>query len=247
MRIPLPTDYTVFRFLVPSLGQEKKFRPFTVKENKALLAAQSTDDETVMVDTLKQVISNCCLEDDFDVDKLAIFDAEYLLIKLRGVSVGQSTNLIVTCGDAHDGFPEETRKNEIVLDLDNLEIVDIDKYNPHIRLSDSMVVNMKAPTLDLLKRLRVEKGLDFETDYSSVLHNICIMIDNISTSDEVISGSDLSIQDLSTWLESLTEPQFMKLYNYFINFPKCRIKLDWTCPTCGKRNVQYLEGISYFF
>ena len=247
MRIPLPTDYTVFRFLIPSMGVEKKFRPFTVKENKALLAAQSTDNEVVMVDTLKQVISNCCLESDFDVEKIAMFDAEYLLIKLRSISIGQDTSLIVTCRNPHDGFPEQTRKNEIVLDLDNIEVTDIDSYNPRIKLSDTMMVIMKPPTLDLLKELKVERGLSFENDYSAIVHNIRIMIDSIVTQDEVINSADLKPSDIEQWLEALTEDQFLKLYNYFVKFPKCRVKLDWTCPHCGTHNQQYLEGISYFF
>ena len=247
MRIPLPTDYTVFRFLIPSMGVEKKFRPFTVKENKALLAAQSTDDEVVMVDTLKQVISNCCLDKDFDVEKIAMFDAEYLLIKLRSISVGQTASLIVTCRDPHDGFPEQTRKNEIVLDLDNVEVTDLDSYNPKIKLSDTMMVVMKAPTLDLLKKLKIEQGVDFESDYAAIVYNICVMIDSIVTQDEVIKSSDIGVQDIEQWLEALTEDQFMKLYNYFAKFPKCRVKLEWTCPHCGKHNQQYLEGVSYFF
>ena len=242
----MPTDYTVFRFLIPSMGVEKKFRPFTVKENKALLAAQSTEDEIVMIDTLKQVISNCCL-DDLDVEKIAMFDAEYLLIKLRGVSINNSVNLIATCSDLHDGLPENTRKNEIVLDLDNIEVFGIEDYNPHIKMSDTMVVNMKAPTLDLLKKLRAENNNNFNEDYNAIVHNIGIMIDTIVTQDEVIDANDISIQELNTWLESLTETQFMKLYAYFTTFPKCRVKLEWTCPVCGKRNMQYLEGVSYFF
>lgn len=246
MRIPLPTDYTVHRFIVPSLGVEKRFRPFTVKENKALLNAQSVDDPDVMIDTLKQVISNCSL-DDLDVDQLALFDAEYLFIKLRIISVNKESELVVTCSDPHEGHPEETRQNVILHDLDSVEVYGLENYSRTVKMSDDMIITMKAPTLDIIKKIRVPNENDTESYYNDVVHNIVILMDKICTKDEVINASDCSVQDLAQWMDALTEPQFTKLYDHFMSIPHCRIKLDWTCQFCGKRNIQYLEGLSYFF
>ena len=247
MRIPLPTDYTVYRFLVPSLGVEKKFRPFTVKENKALLTAQSVDDHDVMMDTLKLIIGNCCLE-EIDVDQLALFDAEYLLIKLRSISIGKESSLILMCPDSHDGHPEQTRQNEVFVDLDNIEIVGLDKYKTSVRLSDSMMVEMNPPTLDLIKKLQqVPSDATYEQRYDIAITNIRHLMKAIVTEDEVIKVNECGVQDIREWLESLTEDSFELLHSQIQNIPYCRIKLDWVCPFCGKRNVRYLEGLSYFF
>ena len=249
MRIPLPTDYTVFRFLIPSMGIEKKFRPFTVKENKALLAAQSTDEETVMLDTLIQIINNCCVDNEpIDAAALALFDIEYLLIKLRGISIGEESTLLIECSDPHDGFTESTRQNEVVMSLDNIEVQGLDQYSTKIRLSNDMVVNMKVPTIELAKKLKsVELDASLDVMLDVVTHNISVLIDNICTVDEVIEASSCTVNDIREWLESLTDEQFLKLYRYFSSIPKCRIKIEWTCPHCGKRNLHYVEGMSYFF
>ena len=247
MRIPLPTDYTVFRFLIPSMGKEKRFRPFTVKENKALLAAQSTDDDVVMIDTLARIITSCCL-DELDVKQLALFDVEYLLIKLRSISISKDATLIVTCNDFHDGLPEQTRKNEIVLDLDNVEVTGLDRYKTSIKLSDTMTVKMKTPSLDVLKNIKDSDPNDsLDQMLDNVEHNIAAAIDCIYTADEVINVEECSMHDIRQWIEALTEEQFLLLKEYFDTIPRCRIKMDWTCPVCGKRNVQYVEGLHYFF
>ena len=247
MKIPLPTDYTVYRFLIPSLGVEKRFRPFTVKENKALLTAQSVDDHNVMMDTLKVIINSCCL-DDIDVDSLALFDAEYLLIKLRAISIGNESSLILTCPDPHDGHPEKTRQSEVFVDLDNIEVVGLDKYKSTIRLSDSMMVKLNPPTLDLIKKLKqLPDNATFEQRFEIAVHNIRALMKSIVTEDEVIEIAECSAREVHEWLESLTEDCFALLHDQLQNIPYCRIKIDWVCPFCGKRNVRYLEGLSYFF
>ena len=48
-----------------------------VKEEKALLIAQQSEDQDVMIETLKNVIS-ACIPDKIKVDELALFDIEYI-------------------------------------------------------------------------------------------------------------------------------------------------------------------------
>ena len=62
---------TVYNLILPSTGKSLKYRQFFVKEEKALLIAQQSEEIKVMVDTLKAVVKACVL-DDLDVDKIAI-------------------------------------------------------------------------------------------------------------------------------------------------------------------------------
>ncbi len=68
-------DVPLYEITLPLLKKKVKFRPFLVKEEKALLLAQQSEDPKVMINTLKSIIQNCIV-DDVDVDKLAIFDYE---------------------------------------------------------------------------------------------------------------------------------------------------------------------------
>jgi uncharacterized protein YaaN involved in tellurite resistance len=65
MALPMNTQPT-FNMVIPSTGKSVKFRPFVVKEEKALLIAQQSEDPTVMVDTLKTVFTSV-IQDKIDV------------------------------------------------------------------------------------------------------------------------------------------------------------------------------------
>ena len=241
--LPINTAYTVHEILIPSKGKKYRFRPFLVKEHKMLMIAQTSEDNMTMLNTLKAIIGSCCVEDDppLDVDSLATFDFEYLLIKLRSISVDTSVTLNVTCDDSHSGFPEETRTTQIQLNLDDIEIVGIQQYSTKVKLSDDLFVIMKLPTLSMVD------SIPEPNDYEGNLKKVAQQIDKICTTEEVFDVSEYSLSDMEQWLEQLTEEQLQNLLQYFNSIPYCRIKVEWTCPHCGKRNVRYIEGISYFF
>lgn len=244
MTRPLPTNtsYTVHTIKIPSTGRQVKFRPYLVRENKMLMIAQQSQDNRVMLDTLKEIIRSCCVDDHpVDVEKLATFDFEYLLVKLRSISVDSHVEVNVVCQDHHDGFDPKTRDATILLDLDNIEVVGIDQYSTKVKLDDDLVVLMKQPSLDMID------SVPNDDDFQGNLKLVANQIDKICQGEEVYDSSEYSTDQLLQWLEQLTGQQLGKLLDYFNHIPYCRIKLEWTCPHCGKRNVRYIEGISYFF
>ena len=226
--LPINTAYTVHEILIPSLGKKLRFRPFLVKENKMLMIAQASEDNMQMLNTLKAIIASCCVEEQpLNVDQLATFDFEYLLIKLRSISVDSNVELNVTCSDPHSGFDESTRTTQLLLDLNNIEIVGLENYSTKVKLSDDLYVIMKVPSLNMIE-------------------NVAAQLDKICTQEEVFDCSEYSPDQVEQWLEQLTSAQLEKLIEYFQSIPYCRIKVEWTCPHCGKRNVRYIEGITYF-
>ena len=80
--MPLPKiDLPIFELKLVSLPTPVKFRPFLVKEEKLLLMALQGEDEDNIYNTIKQVINNC-LVSEIDIDKLPIFDVEYLFLNV---------------------------------------------------------------------------------------------------------------------------------------------------------------------
>lgn len=241
---PLPsnTSYTVHEILIPSMGKKLRFRPFLVKENKSLMIAQASNDQMIMLNTLKSIVASCCVEDTpIDVDQLATFDFEYLLIRLRSISVDNNVTLNVVCEDQHDGYPEQSRTTQVLLDLNNIEVIGLDKYRTKIELSDDLFVLMKKPMMGMLE------DVEESTDYESNLHRVMKQIDKICTAEEVFDASEYTDQMLLDWIDGLTDTQLQNMLSYFETIPYCRIKVEWTCPVCGKRNVRYIEGVSSFF
>ena len=87
MALPKNTS-TTYPLSIPSTGQEVKFRPFVVKDEKALMLAMQSEDEMTMVNTLRDLIRNC-VQDEIAVERLATFDLEYAFAQMRGKSVGE--------------------------------------------------------------------------------------------------------------------------------------------------------------
>ena len=51
-----------YELTVPSSKETVKFRPFLVKEEKLLLLANESDDDVDMINSIRQIITNCTFE-----------------------------------------------------------------------------------------------------------------------------------------------------------------------------------------
>ena len=101
MALPINSSTPVYTLTVPSSNIVVKFRPFLIKEEKALLIAQQSEDPIVMVNSLKQVIKSC-LQTEVDVDDFATFDIEYIFTQMRAKSVGEIVDLSLKCDTCVD-------------------------------------------------------------------------------------------------------------------------------------------------
>ena len=81
-------DVPTYEIEIPSSKEKIKVRPFTVKEEKLLLMAMESKDVNEIVNTVKQIISNCIINGKVDVDKIPFFDIDFLFIFLRAKSIG---------------------------------------------------------------------------------------------------------------------------------------------------------------
>ena len=95
----LPTIETPrYELTLPSQDIQVQYRPFLVKEEKILLMAMESKDNNQIITATKDII-NACTFDKLDIDKLPMFDIEYLLLQIRGKSVGEIANFKVVCPD----------------------------------------------------------------------------------------------------------------------------------------------------
>ena len=98
--MPLPKVVApTFELQLISTGKKVKYRPFLVKEEKVLLIALENGSDADISATLKSVLKSCILTRGVDVEKLPSFELEYLFLNIRGKSIGESVELLVTCQD----------------------------------------------------------------------------------------------------------------------------------------------------
>lgn len=238
MALPVNTA-TIYNLILPSTGQSLKYRQFFVKEEKALLIAQQSEEIKVMVDTLKAVVKACVL-DDLDVDKIAIFDLEYLFTQIRAKSVGENIELLFGC----DACPDDPKaKARVIIDLTKIEVVKFPNHVNKLELFDDVGVIMKYPTMDTKKFLDRMDSSEFD----QVLEIVVDSIDAIYNTTEVFYAKEQTKEELTAFVENLTPAMFTKIQGFFETIPRLRHEVDYNCPVCNKAHHTVLEGIESFF
>ena len=232
---------------LPSNGKEIKYRPFLVKEEKLLLIAMESEEETQIITATKNVIQNCVFG-DIDVDSLPIFDIEYIFLWLRGRAKGEKVELKYTCPEC---------KNEVMVEF-NIEDVNVDKpegHNNKIELTENLGVVMKYP--DMVMQSNIENSKN-ENQVEQLFTTIRLCIDYIYDAEKMYSNKDHTEAELTDFLESLTDPQFQKIAKFFETMPKLKhdVKLHCKAVTsekgkkktiCGYKEDIKLEGLQSFF
>jgi len=240
MALPMMSAPT-YTMVVPSSGVSVKFRPFLVKEEKALLIAQQSEDISVMIQTLKGIINTCVL-DKLDVDKLATFDLEYMFTQIRAKSVGEIIELIFPC-DIDHGEDNEKARVKVSIDLTTLSVEKDPNHNNKINLFGDVGVVMKYPTMDVMKRL---ENLDTD-DLDKVFSVVADSIDYIYQGEEIFYGKEQKHEELLQFLNNLTSEQFVKVQQFFATMPRIKKEIEYTCPVCQKHHRKMLEGMQSFF
>lgn len=240
MALPMMNTPT-YTMVVPSSGATVKYRPFLVKEEKALLIAQQSEDVVTMIETLKGVVKSC-VQDKIDVDKLATFDLEYMFTQIRGKSVGETVDLIFAC-DLDHGEQNEKAKATVRVDLSTVTVQKSEDHTNKIDLFNDVGVVMKYPTVDVIKKLEGFNTSDLDT----VFDIMALSIDYIYDGDELFHAKEQSKQDLLQFIENLSSEQFAKIQKFFETMPKIKKEIEYDCPVCGRHHVKVLEGLQSFF
>jgi len=218
---------------VPSTGEEIKYRPFLVKEEKILLMALEGNDQGEITNAIMKILGNCILS-DIDLKKLATFDVEYLFLKLRGKSVGEVVELKIGHSDPESACQHRT---EIEINIDDIAVVG-DKPNDKIQLDDSIGVKVRFAGMDDISSV--------DTNSSSDLFKLITNCVEYVYDEENVYG-EFSKQEMEKWLEQLSSEQFAKITDFFNNAPKLQHVVKWKCPECGKEDEITLEGLAAFF
>ena len=125
---------------LPSSGEKLKYRPFLVKEQKALMIAQETEDDKLIENTFAQIINDCVF-DDVDPYTMPMFDIEYVFLRIRGKSVGEKVKLNLLCPD------DEKTRVDVEIDLEKVDVQMSEEHTNIVELTDDISIIMKYPTL----------------------------------------------------------------------------------------------------
>jgi len=238
--MPLPKIATpTYELVIPSSKKKIKYRPFLVKEEKILILAMESEDTNQIANAVKNVISSCILSRGIKVDKLSTFDIEYLFLNIRGKSVGEQIEVMVTCPD------DKKTKVPTSINIDSIKVQVDDKHSKDIVLDDQYTLRMKYPSLSEFIKNNFANIDDINVDDTFELISSCI--EQVYSEEESFAASDCTKKELSQFLEQLNSSQFKMIETFFDTMPKLSHTVKVTNPNTGVENEIILEGLQSFF
>ena len=238
--MPLPTIVTpTYELELPSTGKKVKYRPFLVKEEKLLVLALESEDTKQITTAIRTVLKNCIQTRGVKVENLPTFDIEYLFLNIRGKSVGEEVEVNLIAPD--DGVTEVP----VTISIDDIEIQKNNDHNNKVKLDESLVMEMKYPSLDQF----IKSNFDFteETNMDQSFDLIASCIDKIYNEEEVWSAADCTKKEVKDFLEQMNSMQFKEIEKFFETMPKLSHSVTFTNPKTKVKSTVVLEGLSAFF
>tara|TARA_Y100000741_G_scaffold74242_1_gene54080 strand:- start:1164 stop:1883 length:720 start_codon:yes stop_codon:yes gene_type:complete len=238
--MPLPKISTPsYELVIPSNKKKIKFRPFLVKEEKVLIIAMESQDNKQIANAIKDVLSACILTRGVKINDLSTFDIEYLFLNIRGKSVGEEVEVMVTCPD--DG---ETQV-PTVINLDDIKVQVNDKHSQDIVLDGEYTLRMKYPSME--EFIKTNFSSDGEVAVDDTFKLIASCVEQVYSEEESWAGADCTKKELSDFVESLNSKQFKDIERFFDTMPKLSHTVKVINPKTKKENEVVLEGLQSFF
>ena len=238
--MPLPKISTpTYELELPSTGKTIKFRPFLVKEEKLLVLALESDDSKEITNAIKAVLKDCIQTRGVKVDTLPTFDIEYLILNIRGKSVGEDIEVSVLCPDDGETYAE------VQISIDDIKVTRDKNHSNQIKLDDNLMMEMKYPSLDQFVKSNFEFSNDNQVDQSFELIASCI--DKVYSADEAWTTDDFTKKEVTEFLEQMNSAQFKEIESFFSTMPKLSHEVQVVNPKTKKKSKVTLEGLASFF
>lgn len=225
-----------FSTKLPSTGETVTFRPFLVKEEKAMLMAAESDDVETQVRAIKDALIACV--DNLDINKLPYFDIEFLFLNLRAKSVGEE----VKYSYRHRGGVN--LKNEpcdastdVTINVDDIHVKFDSNQTTKLMFDHERGCVMKYPTIDDV--IRLSRKEENETEL------LATCIESVFDASNIYPTTN--IKETIAFVERLTSGEYEKLKKWFEAMPMLKYDITYKCKGCGQEDTIHFEGVSDFF
>ena len=223
-----------YELTLPSQDLKVKYRPFLVKEEKVLLMAMESGESKEMLSAIKEIVKSCTFGEMIAED-YPMFDIEYVFLKVRSKSVGESIELTLTCPD------DEKTKVQHKVNLEEIVVQIKDEHTNQIHLTDDIKINFRYPLMSDMTSMP-----DTMTQTQTIFHFLTNCIESIEDGDVVHNKVDITKKELDDFIDSFTGEQFENVTNFFESMPKLRHVVEVTNPNTKVKSEVVLEGLESF-
>ena len=237
MALPKLNDVPYYSITIPSTGQETRYRPYLVKEEKVLLIALESSDIKQIAAATTDLIKSC-VETDINLDKLTTFDIEYLFINIRSKAVGESIKVNFMCSRCD-------AENEVTVNLDQITVPVSKEIDRMINLTDDVRVEMQHLSYKESTNNSIISTPETYAEY--MFETVLRSMYKIYTEEEQFIVQDESDESVIEFINSLTSEQFSKLREFVDSAPQVSSDVNFTCTECSEFNEYTLRGLNDFF
>tara|TARA_Y100000310_G_scaffold171233_1_gene171433 strand:+ start:724 stop:1431 length:708 start_codon:yes stop_codon:yes gene_type:complete len=224
-------EYTL---TLPSTGEEIKYRPFLVKEQKLLMIANESEDEKQILDAMTKLVSDCTFG-TIDANINPMFDVEYVFLHIRKQAVGSKLDLTLTCPD--DGITQVP----VSIDLDDVGVQMTVEHSMETKLTEDIAVSFRYPLLKDVQGIPLNVS-----DFERVLTLLISCVETVTNGEEVHERVDMSNKEIEEFVESFSSKQLEDVLKFFEDMPKLRHVIDVVNPKTNIKSEVLLEGIESF-
>ena len=240
--MPLPTIETpTYELKLYSSNKKVKYRPFLVKEEKVLIIALESKDQSAITNAVKEVLKKCILTKGIDVDNLPTFDIEHLFLNIRAKSIGEDIKLTVTCPDDNE------TKVPVTIYVDEIKVNKPRGHTKDVVLDDKMTLRMKYPSLNQFIENNFDTEDEAETMVDKTFKVVADCMDTIFTGEDAWDAKDYTPSERLEFVEQLNSQQYKKVEKFFSTMPKLSHTIEVVNPNTKKKSSIVLEGLADFF
>ena len=178
-----------FEITLPGSGKNVKFKPMTTGQLKKLLSYNKTKNASIIENVVDNLITECVIDKDFNINDLYLQDRFFLLIKLREKTKGSNYEVTWKC-------PKCNSQSLNIINISDLKIKgkkeNIDNI---IKITDDLSVEV-----DIIKRgqqKEVIKYVEKKDKMDEDRKNIEIGILSYATSIKLIKTPNGDIKNIS--------------------------------------------------
>jgi len=234
-----------YQTTLPHLQRTVEFRPYVVREERALLMANQDDDESAMLMATINLVDACVLTEGINANKLADVDLQWLFIQIRSKSVGEDVNFIQKCDNEGCGNEFEVKFNveNISAKASNPELHNL-VYVVNKDTESQIIIEFGLPTAETYI-----SSSKIEDPVNQTFHMIESCVQKITyEGNTYVTGVDFVQSEVSDFLGQLPAYHLEKIYaQVFETAPKIYHEFSITCPKCKKEQNYSVEGLPNFF
>lgn len=232
-------QYPLTDLTLPTNGKILKVRPFLVKEEKILLmakeaaSAEGANYQKEVLRAVQQIVQNCVQEKDFDAEKLAMADLEWLFLKLRAISVENVVK--VSYRD-----PEDDKVYDFSINLDEIQ-VDMTKVTTSVIDCGSVKLGMRYPRAALFLGDVPKNGTD---ELERLLKHTISHIEEAG--GKKYDLAEVKTEDLQEFIESIPGKALEDIKKFWQGAPNLKHEIKYTNSKGTERSIALTSLFDFF-